>query len=278
MLRKPPYQVYASDKSNPPYYFFGYFTVWTGQYVEYRKALEFTEQVVLQYYNNERQNAEMILGAATRIVENMVTLGGAMTPPALLVSVAEDDVEYEICPYTEIKFKLVFGTRIQATLIGFPLIQATGQKTVSDTSYPLDSVPPYPIDRPRIEDPPRSPPYEDEVPGDTAPATPEDPDSSLTSGGGEDPPPSPDCYKVTAYGSTSERVPGTLVQSNGAPYPSWRRANSISTYLDTIQSTDSNPYYAGCLAYFLTVDGIPTREWSPTWDIEVDNGNPNCPA
>jgi hypothetical protein len=180
MLRTPPFQVYQSEKSNPPYGFYGYYTVWRGDYVEYRAPLEFTEQVVLGYDNPSYQLTNLVLGAATTVLGTIQALGAAMTPPALIAFFPLPPPTVEVCPFTKIKFKLVFGTRIQVTAVGFPVEEYDGQQAVPDLSYPDDTVPPYPDDRPRGEDPARSPGYEDDLPGDTAPATPDDPDLGLT--------------------------------------------------------------------------------------------------
>jgi hypothetical protein len=86
------------------------------------------------------------------------------------------------------------------------------------------------------------------------------------------------CFQAKTYGATSYQQPGEFVQSNGISYASWYRANTLSTVVDTILNTDSNPYYAGMQAYFLVIDGVQTRIWGPTWEITEDPNNPNCPA
>lgn len=180
LLRFPKFTVYANDKSNPPYYFLGYYTVWKGDYVENRQPLEFTEQAVFSYDNPVLQLGNLLLAAATNITDTIQALGGAMTPPAVIVFIPQPPASGEGCPYTRLKFKMPLGTRIQVTAIGIPLESYGGAQTVEPSLHePNDEVPRYPLDRDPSQDPSRSPPYDDELPGDTAIATSEDPDSGL---------------------------------------------------------------------------------------------------
>lgn len=180
LLRFPKFTVYANEKSNPPYYFLGYYTVWRGDYVESRRPLEFTEQAVFAYDNPVLQLSNLLLASATNITDTIRALGGAMTPPAVIVFIPQPPASAEGCPYTRLKFKMPLGTRIQVTAQGIPLEAYEGAQTVTPSLHqPHDEVPRYPLDRPPSFDPPRDPPYADELPGDTALATPEDPDSGL---------------------------------------------------------------------------------------------------
>lgn len=182
LLRFPTFTVYANEKSNPPYYFLGYYTVWKGSYVESRLPLEFTEQVVFSYDNPHLQSSNLLLAAATNLGNTIQALGSAMTPPALILFQNQAAASGEACPYTQLKFKMPLGTRIQLTAIGIPLeAYASAQAVAPSLHQPTDQVPRYPVDRSLYLDPPRSPAYTGESPGDTAPASASDPDSSLPS-------------------------------------------------------------------------------------------------
>lgn len=179
ILRNPPFQIYANEKSNPAVYFLGYYTLWIGDYVYEKKPIEFTEQCIIHYENPGLQLLNNLLAVGTQVASVIQALGSVMTPPAPLIIVQSPDPEFEGCPYTWIKFKLPFGTRIQVTVLGTLTQEFPGAQAFPAASDPIDEVPRYPVDRPRSEDPVRSEPYEDESPGDTAIATPEDPDLGI---------------------------------------------------------------------------------------------------
>jgi len=180
LLRFPKFTVYANEKSNPPYYFLGYYTIWTGDYVQERRALEFTEQALLLYDNPVLQASNLLLAVGSRIQDTIQALGSVMTPPAPIILLPQPDVSAEACPYTDIKFKMPLGTRIQVTAVGIPLEEYGDVQGVAPSLHqPADTVPRYPLDRDPSQDPPRSEPYVNEVPGDTAPATADDPDAGI---------------------------------------------------------------------------------------------------
>lgn len=178
LLRAPPFQIYANEKSNPPVYFLGYWTLWIGDYVYDKKPLEFTEQCIIHYGNPELQLLNNILAVGTQLGSIIQSLGAAMSPPAPVILYPSFDSEAEACPYTWIKFKLPEGTRIQLTAVGTPLQEFAGAQALPGASDPQDDVPRYPVARPRSEDPARSAPNAGEKLGDTAPATLQDPDIS----------------------------------------------------------------------------------------------------
>lgn len=86
------------------------------------------------------------------------------------------------------------------------------------------------------------------------------------------------CWRVVSQRASAYRQNGAFVQGNGVFDTAWRRATTITTRTDTILSTDANPYYAGMLASFLTIDGVATRNWAVTWTITEDPNNAQCPV
>jgi len=271
LLRFPKFTVYANEKSNPPYYFLGYYTVWQGDYVENRRPLEFTEQAVFSYDNPVLQLSNLVLAAATNITNVIQALGAAMTPPAAVVFVAEPPASGEACPYTRLKFKMPEGTRIQITAVGIPLEVYENSQQVSPVIRDVnDDVPRYPLNRDRSLDPARSSGYTDDLPGDTAVATALDPDAGYV----PPPPPLKPCWYVVAYGSTAYRVVGQRVQSNGTAYPSYVRANSASL----VNMVISSGYYAGCYADHLILDGINMGNYGAGATLATAVGNSSCPT
>lgn len=178
VLRRPPTQEYQNERSNPPKGFLGYAGVFVNSYCQKIIPLEFDPQLVLLWDNPEIQLYYTLLCTGANIVDSLVALGAAMTPPAVLIPTTPTPAPFQGCPYTIIKFKLLFGTRVQVDAIGEEVVACAG--ITPEASVPDFGPPPskYPDDQARDEDPPRSPPEEDELPGDTAPATPEDPESS----------------------------------------------------------------------------------------------------
>lgn len=271
LLRFPSFTVYANEKSNPSYYFLGYYTLWTGDYVQKRLPLEFTEQTLLLYDNSVLQLSNLLLAAATNINSVVQGLGAAMTPPAVVILYPLPDVTAEGCPYTDLKFKMPLGTRIQVTAIGIPVEEYEGSQGVAPSLHqPSDTVPRYPLDRDPSQDPPRSDPYPDEVPGDTAPATSEDPDSGLET----PPPPLPICYKVLTGNATSSNTPGQDIVYNGAQSARWVRGNVVSSERLLI----TGGYYNGCYGVFLVVDGVIDPSFGANMVITADLDNVNCPS
>lgn len=178
LLRKPPFQIYANEKSNPPVYFLGYWTLWIGDYVYDKRPLEFTEQCIIHYANPELQMLNNLLAVGTQLSTIMQRLGAAMSPPAPITLFPSANPEFEGCPYTWIKFKMPEGTRIQLTAVGTPLQVFAGAQATPSASDPTDSVPAYPDTPGRSSDPPRSLPNPGEKPGDTAPVTSSDPEAA----------------------------------------------------------------------------------------------------
>lgn len=183
LLRFPAEPQYFNEKSNPPHYFLGYVTLWMKDYVFSKFPLEFENQIVFEYQNPGLQLANISLGIGNNISNWIQALGAAMTPPASVVFLPQPDITFESCPFSQLKFQLTFGTRIQVTCVGYETEFFEGQKTQPASSDPQDDTPKYPKDRPRIEDPARNLPYDDENPGDTSLASSDDPDASLTDNG-----------------------------------------------------------------------------------------------
>ena len=271
LLRFPKFTVYANEKSNPPYYFLGYYTVWQGDYVESRRALEFTEQAVFAYDNPVLQLSNLVLASATNITNVIQALGAAMTPPASVAFIPKPPASGESCPYTRLKFKMPEGTRIQITAVGIPLEVYAGSQQVSPVIRDVsDDVPRYPVNRDPSLDPARSLGYVDDLPGDTALATSQDPDLGYV----PPPPPLKPCFKVVGLGATSSNTPGTNLVSNGTQYPSWVRGNSLSVETRLI----SGGYYNGCYGKYLVVDGTTVYSFSAGYTITSDPNNASCPT
>lgn len=207
VLRRPPSARYANERSNPTKRFYGYISLWMGDYVHKVFPLEYDSQIVFSWDNLELQVYETVLCTAYNTSQNVQALGSVMTPPAPLVLLPSPVFTFPGCPYLWLKFKLEPLCRIQVTCIGEELERcADFSPTITTPSIP-DTVPPYPEDRPLEEDPPRSAPEVGEAPGDTAPATSADPDSSI-------PAPIPECtavavvisYTVQGFGNGSQTV------------------------------------------------------------------------
>lgn len=180
VLRFPPTVVYSNERSNPPKYFLGYAGFFINDYCEKILPLEFDPQAVLVYDNLAIQLYYTTICAGALITDNLVRLASVLTPPALLIPLTGEAAPFPGCVYTSIKFKLFLGTRIQVDAIGDPTISCDGVP-VNALVPNLNPPPPkYPSNRPRSEDPARSEPEPGELPGDTSPASSEDPDISLT--------------------------------------------------------------------------------------------------
>lgn len=189
MLRRPPSARYANERSNPIKRFYGYVSIWMGDYVYKIFPLEYDSQIVFFWDNLQLQVYEAVLCTALNTSQNVQALGAAMTPPAPIVLLTSPVFSFPGCPYLWLKFKLENLCRIQVTCIGEEVERCDGiAPTITVPSIP-DTVPPYPDDRPLDEDPARSSPEDGEKAGDTAVASDTDPDSSLT-------PPIADCTAV----------------------------------------------------------------------------------
>lgn len=177
VLRLPFSAVYRNERSNPPKYFLGYCSLFIGDYVERIFPLEFENQIVFLWDNLFSQIYGRMLCEFINVNSNLVAHRVSIPLAGSLVPLPADPGTFPGCPYNFIKFKLEPGARILVTGIGEELETCEGgdfSTTLPDLETPPD---PFPPDQARDEDPPRSPPEEGELPGDTAPVTPEDPES-----------------------------------------------------------------------------------------------------
>lgn len=178
VLRFPFSALYRNERSNPPRYFLGYCSVFIGDYVNRIFPLEFENQIVFLWDNLSSQVYGRMLCEFINSNSNLVALRVSIPLAGALLPLPADPGTFPGCPYNFIKFKLEAGARILVSGVGEELETCEGgdfQTTVPDLAPPP---PLYPDDQARDEDPPRSAPEEGELPGDTAPATPEDPESS----------------------------------------------------------------------------------------------------
>lgn len=179
VLRFPPQTVYASEKTNPPNYFLGYATLWIDSYVVKKIPIEFSEQIIFHWDNLEFQNY-ISLGCFSALqVDNLVALRESIPLPGALVKVSPPLGDFPGMPYSHMKFKLPLGTRLQISAIGEEQVVCDDFTPPARLPELPDLIDRYPLERPRIEDPARDEPYDDELPGDTALATDEDPDSGM---------------------------------------------------------------------------------------------------
>lgn len=178
VLRLPPTTNYQNERSNPPKYFLGYCTVFVNDYVYEIFPIEFEQQIILFWDNLEFQVFAKVVCESANISGNIARLGSAMTPPAILIPVPGIPGTFSGCPYTNLKFKLVFGARLLISASGEPMEFCEGIDIPSTVPNLNPPPAPYPPDQARDEDPPRSLPEEGELPGDTAPATIDDPEAS----------------------------------------------------------------------------------------------------
>lgn len=180
VLRLPFSALYRNERSNPSKYFLGYVTVFIGDYVYDIFPLEFEQQIVLLWDNLASQIYARMLCEFINSNSNLVALRTSIPLAGALVPLPADPGTFPGCPYTFLKFKLESGARILVTGVGEELETCEGgdfQTTVPDLAPPPS---PYPDDQARDEDPPRSPPEEGELAGDTAPVTAEDPEAEPT--------------------------------------------------------------------------------------------------
>lgn len=180
VLRFPFSAVYRNERSNPSKYFLGYCSLFIGDYVERIFPLEFENQIVFRWDNLASQVYARMLCEFINSNANLVALRVSIPLAGALVPLPADPGTFPGCPYDFIKFKLEPGARIVVTGVGEELETCEGGEF--ETTVPDLEPPPglYPPDQARDEDPARSEPEEGEKPGDTAPATIEDPDSGLT--------------------------------------------------------------------------------------------------
>lgn len=177
MLRKPNSARYWNERSNPIKYFFGYVSIFINDYVYTTIPLEFEQQIVLFWDNPEKQLYARMLCEFSNNTANLVALRTSIPLAGALLPLPGEPGSFSGCPYTNLKFKLEFGTRI--------LVTGVGDETEVCDEAPFDTIlpnlepppAPYPDEQARDEDPPRSTPEEGELPGDTAPVTPQDPEA-----------------------------------------------------------------------------------------------------
>jgi hypothetical protein len=177
VLRFPPTTNYANERSNPRKYFLGYATIFINDYVYSIQPIQFEQQIILLWDNLEYQVHARMLCEFANSNTNLVALRTSIPEPGGLVLLPQDPGTFPGCPYTNIKFKLLLGTRLSIFAAWEPMETCEAANPVT-TLPSLDPPPPlYPEDQARDEDPPRSLPEEGELPGDTAPATIDDPES-----------------------------------------------------------------------------------------------------
>lgn len=183
MLRKPNSARYWNERSNPIKYFFGYVSIFINDYVYTTIPLEFEQQIILLWDNPEKQLYARMLCEFSNNTSNLVSLRTSIPLAGALLPLPGEPGTFSGCPFTNLKFKLEFGTRILVTGVGDET--EVCDDAPFDTILPnLDPPPaPYPEDQARDEDPPRSEPEEGELEGDTAPSTPEDPELDTTTPG-----------------------------------------------------------------------------------------------
>lgn len=254
VLRFPPTVVYSNERSNPPKYFLGYAGLFINDYCEKIVPLEFDPQAVLVYDNLAIQLYYTTICAGALITDNLVKLGTVLTPPALLIPLTGEAAPFPGCVYTSIKMKLLFGTRLEVNGIGDSVISCDGvpvNALVPDLSPPD---PKYPSDRAREDDPARSNPEPGELPGDTAPATPQDPDLSLQ--------PSTPCVTVVRGAGLNTATCGSLDNLGDYSYNGYAELRPIT--------------FMGCSAFRLFLDGVdlgPDQTYSSTAIVLSRTGN-----
>jgi len=176
VLRLPFSAKYVNERSNPRKYFFGYMTVFINEYVQYLVTLEYERQVLLLWDNPGVQLAISLFCATKQLSENLITHRESIPLTGTLTPVPGTPSPFIGSPFTNLKFKLEAGCRIQVVADGEEVYSCSGvipTVTVPDLDPPAA---PYPLTRPRSEDPPRSLPEAGELPGDTALASPSDPE------------------------------------------------------------------------------------------------------
>jgi len=234
VLRYPFSAIYRNERSNPPKYFLGYVSLFIGSYVSSIFPLEFEQQIVLLWDNLASQVYARVICDAINI--NLFTAAARASIPLAggVVPTPGDPGTFPGCPYNFIKFKLEAGARILVTGVGEEVESCEGG--VFETTVPDLAAPPplYPDDQARDEDPARSPPEEGELPGDTAPATVDDPDEGT-------PPPEP-CVTIIRGAGLNTSTCGSL--DNFGDY-------SYSGYAELIPIT-----FSGCSALRVFLDGV----------------------
>ena len=234
VLRLPPTTNYQNERSNPSKYFLGYCTVFINDYVYEIFPIEFEQQIILLWDNPEFQVFAKAVCESANISGNIARLGAAMTPPALLIPIPGIPGTFSGCPYTNLKFKLVFGTRLQISASGEPMEFCEGYE-IPSTVPNLDPPPlPYPPEQARDEDPPRSQPEEGENLGDTAPPTILDPEADLT-------PPQP-CVTVIRGSGLNTQGCGKLPNQGDYSYNGYADLEPITLL--------------GCAGLQLFIDGV----------------------
>lgn len=180
VLRRPPSARYQNERSNPSKWFFGYVSLWIGEYVQAVFPLEYEAQIVFLWDNLHLQNNHALYCISTNNNNNLAILGSAMTPPALVQIVPQEVPSFPGCPTEWIKFKLEPLTRIQVTALWEPAFACLDITVPVVVPIGADNVLPYPQDRPLSQDPARSPAESGELPGDTALSSANDPDVGFT--------------------------------------------------------------------------------------------------
>lgn len=239
VLRFPPTTSYSNERSNPPKFFLGYAGFFINNYCEKILPLEFDPQAVLVYDNLAIQLYYAILCTGKLGADNLAGLAALLTPPVILLPTPFIAAPFPGCPYTSIKLKLVFGTRLEVNAVGDPVVSCDGISVNASLPDLLPPDPKYPEDRARSEDPARSTPEEGELPGDTAPATTEDPDLSLQ----------PQLGQVS--GIAGSGITGTYVPRTGPPI-----AIASDPFGQYIITYEFFAFFAGENAYSVLVNGV----------------------
>jgi len=207
VLRKPPSAVYQNERSNPPKNFLGYVSLMIDEYVVKVIPLEYEHQLIFEYDNLDFQLYKTINCVGALIIDGLVALGTAMTPPAILIPITPTPAEFPGCPYVWLKFKLEPLTRLKVVAYGDEAIGCDGVTFPVSLPDPPPPPTPYPPSRPLIEDPARSEPEEGEEPNDTKLADEDDPDLGIV------PPEFPQgnhCVKCYVFVSIEKADGGTL--------------------------------------------------------------------
>jgi len=179
VLRKPPSAVYQNERSNPPKNFLGYVSLMIDEYVVKVVPLEYEHQLIFEYDNLELQLYKTINCVGALVIDSVVALGVAMTPPAILIPITPIPPEFPGCPYVWLKFKLEPLTRLKVVAYGDEAIGCDGVTFPISLPDPPPPPAPYPPTRPLIEDPARSEPEDGEEPNDTKLADEDDPDLGI---------------------------------------------------------------------------------------------------
>lgn len=159
-----PLSEYVNTKSNPPFGFYGYVTLWAKEFVYKKIPIEFQQQLVLYEERYSAQLGEQVVCNAMELLKGLVIISEKIPGPTNVVYLQPSLIEYPLWAVTDLKFTLVpgcvikasFGEELNQKCAASPIVQPD---LLPPDSIPAPPPPPPPAGTPDDQKIPLSPPY-----------------------------------------------------------------------------------------------------------------------